>query len=90
VFLGVYFIYVLHTSGVQVDHSTTVTQVADVGEDNMALKGQIGNSYADILKPKEEPTVNSLNFRYLVNEDLKPGFDVVLPKESVRVVCNKL
>jgi len=79
--------------GVQDEHMTKVTHVADVVEDNMVLKDQMGknkNSYADILQPKDEPKVNSLNFRYLVNEDMKLGFDVVLPKESVRVVCNKL
>ncbi|KAK1407857.1 hypothetical protein QVD17_39484 [Tagetes erecta] len=31
-----------------------------------------------------------LNFRYMVNAESKQGFDVVLPKDSIRAVCNKL
>ncbi|KAK1406209.1 hypothetical protein QVD17_41498 [Tagetes erecta] len=51
------------------------------------------HSYADMAKKIGVDSDNlgtKHNFRYMVNVESKQGFDVVLPKDSIRAVCNKL
>ncbi|KAK1427914.1 hypothetical protein QVD17_16652 [Tagetes erecta] len=51
------------------------------------------NSYADMAKKfgvDSDSLGTKVNFRYMVNVESKQGFDVVLPKDSIRAVCNKL
>ncbi|KAK1434321.1 hypothetical protein QVD17_00060 [Tagetes erecta] len=64
--------------------------VATADQGSMKIQdSKIGDqkSYADQLKQtNNNPTSQAVNFRFLVNEETRDGFDIVLPKAAVSKV----
>jgi len=78
----------LDTAGLNKFDTTKVMGTGGVGRvDTTKMSYAVASSISVKTSEVEEKRIN---LRYMINEEKKEGFDVVLPRESVREVCNKM